>query len=120
MYIDPQKYPALYERSLRKEETTMGIDIDPNFESEGDDLGGTLMAHSLGDALKRARQMTGFTGAAAGKAAGFNRQRVSQLENVESGKIELTTLVKYLGGLGYDLKLVITSQEKNVEIVANL
>lgn len=54
--------------------------------------------------LRRLRELAGMTQVAAAKAAGIEQPEVARIE--KQGDMKVSTLTKYLGGLGFGLKLV--------------
>lgn len=62
------------------------------------------MANERAVSLRKLREMAGLTQVAAAKAAGIEQPEVVRLE--QAGDLKLSTLTKYLGGLGFRLQIV--------------
>lgn len=121
MRFDPEQFPALANEMKRQQDETFEIQaLTPEQSSLGDDIERALVVATIGEALKAVRQEAGVSGAVAGEAIGINRQRVSQLERLNTANVELATLVKYLHGLGYDLSLTLRPRAGGREIVATV
>jgi len=68
-----------------------------------------IVAESIGDLLARAREQSGKSLRAAGRAAGISHTRVSELER--SSNIEIATLARVADTLGYDVKIVLEPKQ---------
>lgn len=121
MQFDPKLFPALANEANRHPDEFLDIPpLTADQSSLGDDIERALIVATIGEALKTVRQQAGVSGAAAGEAIGVNRQRVSQLERLNTTNVELATLVKYLHALGYDLSLTLKPRSGGREIVTTV
>lgn len=74
-----------------------------------EELREALIASSVGDLLKKARAKRKRSLRDVGKSLGVSHARVQQLEASEN--VELSTLVRAAGALGYGVKIVLESEE---------
>jgi DNA-binding XRE family transcriptional regulator len=74
------------------------------------DLGTAIMEHKVTELLKAARQQSGQSLADAAQGMAVSRGRIQAIEKSEN--LEIATLLKYVGALGYDVVFTLVPKNK--------
>ena len=121
--VTPEETPALHAlvSELTPEEIETGIlegskPVVPSVTAEEirARVAEAAVERALGDALERARASRGLSLAQVASRLGVSAPRVFQIEHAESN-LELSTLLRYAGALGYDVTLTLTPSDGDGE-----